>query len=74
MCMNWKQDDEVVVVYPSGTVRYGTITRMPGEGRPNFTILFFQGTEDKETEQADPNVKESWLRVPGDDPVPEPGL
>jgi hypothetical protein len=65
MCRNWQEGEEVTVAYPNGTTRNGTIVTLPAPGRSGFCVLFFPEPGSTTAEEADPNVRESWLTRPG---------
>lgn len=60
---NWEEDQDVIVVYPGGKVRQGTIARCFTDH--TYSVIFYPADGQTTAEEADPHVPESCLRVPG---------
>lgn len=61
MCRDFREGDSVVVNYPNGPSKAGSVVQRNEDG--TWKILF----EDTETgaETCDPKVQESWMEIPG---------
>lgn len=62
MSRNWEEGDEVVVNYPRNGSRRGTLVQKTKYGT---WMVLFSDADDGGQPEADPQVPEPWLEVPG---------